>query len=217
MLVYVASYLLDWLVRGPLARSEGLRLPRQPRLHRLTRSCRSSCRAAASTSGFDLRAGRRWPAAGSCSAARSPASRSRVLGQAPRAGAFAGFSRQRHGDARLPDLRRARRACRHLRGRRADRQARTSSSRPATASPRSSSPSSAGSIRSASWSPAWCWRSPISAARRRRSSLGMSEPDRRASSRACCCSSCSPATRFILYRIRFVRTPARPGREAAAE
>ena len=47
----------------------------------------------------------------------------RVLGQAPRAGAFAGFCRNAHDALRLPGFRRARRACRHLRSRRADRPA----------------------------------------------------------------------------------------------
>ena len=63
-----------------------------------------------------------------------------------------------HGVLRLPGVGRAGRPCRHLGSVRRDRPAAAGRSRPATASPRSSSPSSAGSIRSASSRRAWCWR-----------------------------------------------------------
>ena len=129
-----------------------------------------------------------------------------TLGQAPRAGRLRRLQPLADGDAGLPDLGRARRPRRHLRGRRAGRQARRRHlarlrlhrdhrrlPRPAQSGRRSSSP-------------AWSSRSPSSAASAPRS-----------------CSACRarPARvfqglllffvlacdTFILYRVRFVRTP----------
>ena len=93
MLVYVAQYLLDWLVRGPVARSPRLQLPRRRSRSRTGTSCRRS-------------------ASGGCTSGSLFAviavvvlfvlmSRTlkgfevRVSGDAPRAGGFGGFSRPR--------------------------------------------------------------------------------------------------------------------------
>ena len=78
--------------------------------------------------------------------------RIRTVGAAPAAARYAGFSRNAIGLVLPAAQRRPRRAGRHLRDRRRQRATRRRSSRPATVSRRSSSPSLAGSIRSASCS-----------------------------------------------------------------
>ena len=147
MLVYVADLLLDYLVRGPWRDPKGFNFPTTAEFDPvatvpiLIEGSRAASR----------RADR--PARGGWSRGRARAHAAgfeiRVVGAAPRAARFAGFSADRLDRSRPSHLRRARGPCRHHRGRRAGRQLQPAS-RPATASRRSSSRSSGGSIRSAS-------------------------------------------------------------------
>ena len=94
MLVYVAQLSARLAGARAVARSAGLQLPRQPRLHRLPGDADPHPGSRVHHRP-DLRADRRRSAAGSCSAARITGFADHALGQAPRAGAFAGFSRNR--------------------------------------------------------------------------------------------------------------------------
>ena len=209
MLTYVAQLLLSYLVRRSLARSRRLQLPADPPVRRVrdhadpdlpAPACISACSRAVIAVGLGWLLHR----PGLCSASSSACSARRRARRA-----YAGFSGKRSHLVRAAARRRRWRALPasfEVGG--ADRPAARRRSRRATASPRSSSPSSAACIRSASCLAACCWRSPISAASRRRSRSAC--PTRSpASSRACCCSSCSPRDLLIRYRVRLGATRGR--------
>ena len=191
MLVYVAQLFLDWLARGPWRNPEPATIFPTAGRSTTARSCRSSSATAfGSTSIFVLIA---VAVAWFLLRRTITGFEISVLGQAPRAGAFAGFSQQRMILLDVPDLGRPRRSCRHLRGGRSDREAphqRLAGLRLYRDHRRLPRPAA---IRSASSSPGSSLRSPISAARGCRSRF--SSPTRSPeSSRGCFSSSCSPAT-----------------------
>ena len=193
MLVYVAQLLLDWLVRGPW---------RDPRATISPRRGASTRRGAARDpavlgprqSGLRLRAGRGRPASGCCVSRTLKGFEVRVLGQArgpgaspaspPRAMVFFAFVLVRRAGRPCRDLGGFRRhrpaAAVDLAGLRLHRHHRRLSRPPQPARHRRRRPGAR--------------RSPISAARRRRSRSAF--PTRwRGSSRACSSSSCSAAIR----------------------
>ena len=191
MLVYVAQLFLDWLVRGPWRDPQGLQFPQVDDLRRLAVAADHSAPRSIIGVLFALVA---VVALAFLMGRTLKGFEIRVLGNAPRAGRFAGFSRDSMvmfcfllsgGLAGLAGI------CEVGEHGRPVAAAR---SRPAMASPRSSSPSSAGSIRSACCLPACCWRSAISAAKRRRCRSAFPTRSPR-SSRASCSSSSSPAIR----------------------
>ena len=148
MLVYVAELLLDYLVRGPWRDPKGFNFPTTAefdsvaamptliegsRLHfgaiiALLVVAWATIMLGRTLKGFEIK----------------------LVGAAPRAARFAGFNDKTLTVRDLPDLRRARGARRHHRGVGDGRTTCSRTSRPATASRRSSWRSSAASIRSAS-------------------------------------------------------------------
>jgi hypothetical protein len=203
MLVYVAQLFLDWMVRGPWRNPEGFNFPGKPKFscrcdpagnRLLIRSCALRFRFRADRRGLAM-----WfTAEQDAEGLRDPRTRPEPAGRAVRR-----LFLYRYGDHDIPDCRRPGRPCRHQRGLRRDRPTASGRFRPATASPPSSSPFSAASIRSASWPPVSCWRCPISAARRSRCCPAATSRTRSpASSRAFLLFSVLACDTLIHYRIR---------------
>ena len=173
MLVYVAQLPARLAGARPAPRPAGLRLPRQPRLHRLPGDADPDRRAAASISALILAL---VVVAGGWFVLRRTITGFAIttLGQAPRAGAFAGFSRKRMAllvfliSGGLAGL------AGHLGSGRTGRQARRRDlarlrlHRDHRRLPRPAQPGRR------SWSPGWCWRSPIIGGERAQIVLGMS-------------------------------------------
>ena len=148
MLVYIAQLLLSYLRARPVARSGGLQLPAVADVRRQRSCCRCCSKARAPTS----RSSSRWSLAALVLGLRSKTFagyRMRVAGLAPAAAAYAGFCEKRNiwlalliggGAAGLAGIGEVAGPIGQLQPR----------SRPATASPRSSWPSSGACIRSAS-------------------------------------------------------------------
>ena len=148
MLVYVADLFLDYLVRGPWRDPKGYNFPTTAGVRSgRDRADPDRGQPAASRRAHRARrrgAGGRAPARPHHQGLRDHGRRRRAQG-----GALRRLQRRPARDLDLPDLGRARRPRRHHRGRRPGRTICSPAFRPATASPRSSSRSSAASIRSA--------------------------------------------------------------------
>ena len=148
MLVYVADLILDYLVRGPWRDPKGFNFPTTADFDPIA-TVPTLFDGSRVHAGCDRRADRGGGGGGDARAhhqgLRDPRGRRRAQG-----GALCRLQFRPARALHLRGVRRAGRACRHHRGRRADRRTCSPASRRATASPPSSSPSSAGSIRSAS-------------------------------------------------------------------
>ena len=114
MLVYVAQLFLDWIVRGPLARSAGLQLSENPSPSKAGNCCRTLSGAIHLGCLFALIA---VIALALVMGKTLKGFEIRVAGNAPRAGRFAGFSREKMVMFLLPLVGRPCRTCRHHRGR----------------------------------------------------------------------------------------------------
>ena len=209
MLTYVAIQLLYWLMNGPWKDPAGFNFPQTPAVQPEPDPARGR-RAPSSTSACRSRSSSRsrvW----FLMAKTTFGFQVRVVGAAPQAARYGGFSRDRTIWLDAARRRRARRARRHLRGRRPLRPDgaavpdRLRLHRDHRRLPRPAAPGRHRARRHRA-------RRHL---RRRRGGAGRARAARArppASSRRCCCSSCSPPTSWSRYRLRL----RRPRAEGAA-